>query len=114
MNKGKAPRTAVTCQRYALTRALLRVECGIIWALQITSGHEMRLRCRAQEERACLTGDPAGQQATAMTDMQVDLHLYAGQVHFFGLEAQFCDAIADAMAFFIARFAPVQQPVTTA
>ena len=44
----------------------------------------------------------------------VDLHLYAGQDHFFDQEPQFCDAIADAMALFIARYVPVRLPVTTA
>jgi acetyl esterase/lipase len=53
-------------------------------------------------------------QALEQAGVPVDLHLYAGQDHFFDQEAQFCDAIADAMAFFIARFVPVQQPVTTA
>jgi acetyl esterase/lipase len=43
----------------------------------------------------------------------VDLHLYAGQDHFFDQEPQFCDAIAAAMALFIARYMPVQVPVTT-
>jgi hypothetical protein len=43
----------------------------------------------------------------------VDLHLYAGQDHFFDQETQFCDAIADAMAFFIARYVPVRLAVTT-
>jgi hypothetical protein len=43
----------------------------------------------------------------------VDLHLSAGQDHFFDQEPQFCDAIADAMAFFIARYMPVQRPMRT-
>ena len=53
-------------------------------------------------------------QALEQAGVPVDLYLYAGQDHFFDQEAQFCDAIADAMAFFIARYVPVQQPVTTA
>jgi acetyl esterase/lipase len=52
-------------------------------------------------------------QALEQAGVPVDLCLYAGQDHFFDQEAQFCDAIANAMAFFIARFVPVQQPVTT-
>jgi acetyl esterase/lipase len=53
-------------------------------------------------------------QALEQAGVPVDLCLYAGQDHFFDQEAQFCDAIADAMAFFMARYVPVQQPVTTA
>jgi dipeptidyl aminopeptidase/acylaminoacyl peptidase len=53
-------------------------------------------------------------QALERAGVPVDLYLYAGQDHFFDQEARFCDAIADAMAFFIARYMPVQQPVTTA
>jgi acetyl esterase/lipase len=53
-------------------------------------------------------------QALEQAGVPVDLHLYAGQDHFFDQEPQFCDAIADAMAFFIARYVPVRLPVTTA
>jgi acetyl esterase/lipase len=53
-------------------------------------------------------------QALEQAGVPVDLHLYAGQDHFFDQEPPFCDAIADAMAFFIARYVPVRQPVTTA
>jgi acetyl esterase/lipase len=53
-------------------------------------------------------------QALEQAGVPVDLHLYAGQDHFFDQEAPFCDAIADAMAFFIARYVPVRLPVTTA
>jgi dipeptidyl aminopeptidase/acylaminoacyl peptidase len=53
-------------------------------------------------------------QALEQAGVPVDLYLYAGQDHFFDQEAQFCDAIANAMAFFIARYVPVQQPVATA
>jgi acetyl esterase/lipase len=52
-------------------------------------------------------------QALEQAGVPVDLCLYAGQDHFFDQEARFCDAIAEAMAFFIARYMPVQQPVTT-
>ena len=45
--------------------------------------------------------------------MAVDLHLFAGQDHFFDQEPQFCDAIADEMALFIARYVPAQLAVTT-
>ena len=40
--------------------------------------------------------------------------MYAGQDRFFDEEPPFCAAIADAMAFFIARYVPVRLPVTTA
>jgi acetyl esterase/lipase len=53
-------------------------------------------------------------QALEQAGVPVDLHLYAGQDHFFDQEPQFCDAIVDAMALFIARYVPVQLPVTTA
>jgi acetyl esterase/lipase len=53
-------------------------------------------------------------EALEQAGIPVDLYLYAGQDHFFDQETQFCDAIAHAMAFFIARYVPVQQPVTTA
>ena len=53
-------------------------------------------------------------QALEQAGVPVDLYLYAGQDHFFDQEAQFCAAVADAMAFFITRIVPVQQPVTTA
>lgn len=36
----------------------------------------------------------------------VDLHLYAGQDHFLDQDPQFCDAISDAIALFIARYVP--------
>jgi acetyl esterase/lipase len=52
-------------------------------------------------------------QALEQAGVSVDLHLYAGQDHFFDQEPQFCDAIADAMAFFIARYVPVRLAVTT-
>jgi dipeptidyl aminopeptidase/acylaminoacyl peptidase len=53
-------------------------------------------------------------QALEQAGVPVDLHLYAGQDHFFDQELAFCDAIADAMALFIARYVPVGQPVTSA
>jgi acetyl esterase/lipase len=43
----------------------------------------------------------------------VDLHLYAGQGHFFDQDPQFCDAIADTMAFFMSRYVPARVAVTT-
>jgi acetyl esterase/lipase len=52
-------------------------------------------------------------QALEQAGVPVDLQLYAGQDHFFDQEPQFCDAIADVMAFFIARYVPVQLPVTS-
>jgi acetyl esterase/lipase len=53
-------------------------------------------------------------QALEQAGVPVDLHLYAGQDHFFDQESQFCDAIAEAIALFIARYVPVRLPVTTA
>ena len=41
----------------------------------------------------------------------VDLHLYAGQDHFFDREPHFYQAVADAIALFIARYVPVSEPV---
>jgi acetyl esterase/lipase len=52
-------------------------------------------------------------QALEQAGVPVDLHLFAGQDHFFDQEPQFCDAIADAMALFIARYVPTQASVTT-
>ena len=53
-------------------------------------------------------------QALEQAGVPVELHLYAGQDHFFDQEPQFSAAIADAMAFFMARYVPVQAAVTTA
>jgi acetyl esterase/lipase len=53
-------------------------------------------------------------QTLEQAGVPVDLHLYAGQDHFFDQEPAFCDVVADAMAFFMARYVPVRQPVTTA
>jgi acetyl esterase/lipase len=52
-------------------------------------------------------------QALEQAGVPVDLYLFAGQDHFFDQEPQFCEAIADAMAFFIARFVPARVAVTT-
>jgi acetyl esterase/lipase len=52
-------------------------------------------------------------QALEQAGVPVDLHLYAGQDHFFDQEPQFSAAVADAMACFIARYVPVQAAVTT-
>jgi acetyl esterase/lipase len=52
-------------------------------------------------------------QALEQAGVPVDVHLYAGQDHFFDQEPRFCDAIADAMAFFITRYVPERLPVTT-
>src|SRR5215813_3802694 len=52
-------------------------------------------------------------QALEQVGVPVELHLYAGQDHFFDQEPQFSAAIADAMAFFMARCVPVQAAVTT-
>jgi acetyl esterase/lipase len=43
----------------------------------------------------------------------VDLHLFAGQDHFFDREAHFSRAVVDAMALFISRYVPVpvKEPV---
>ena len=53
-------------------------------------------------------------QALEQAGVPVDLHLYAEQDHFFDQEPQFSAAVADAMAFFMARYVPVQAAVTTA
>ena len=53
-------------------------------------------------------------QALEQAGVPVDLHLYAGQDHFFDQEPQFSAAVTDAMACFIARYVPVQAAVTTA
>ena len=53
-------------------------------------------------------------QALEQAGVPVDLHLYAGQDHFFDQEPQFSAAVADAMVFFIARYVPVQVAATTA
>jgi acetyl esterase/lipase len=53
-------------------------------------------------------------QALEQAGVPVDLHLYAGQDHFFDQESQFSAAVADAMALFIARYVPAAVAVTTA
>ena len=53
-------------------------------------------------------------QALEQAGVPVDLHLYAGQDHFFDQGPQFGEAIADAMACFMARYVPVQATATTA
>jgi len=53
-------------------------------------------------------------QALEQAGVPVDLHLYAGQDHFFDQGPQFCEAIADAMACFMARYVPARVAVTTA
>jgi dipeptidyl aminopeptidase/acylaminoacyl peptidase len=53
-------------------------------------------------------------QALEQAGVPVDLHLYAGQDHFFDQEPQFSAAVAEAMACFIARYVPVRVAVTTA
>ncbi len=52
-------------------------------------------------------------QALEQAGVPVDLLLYAGQDHFFDQEPQFCDAIAAAMALFIARHVRARAVVTT-
>ena len=39
----------------------------------------------------------------------VDLHLYAGQNHFFDREPHFYRAVTDAIALFLARYVPVRE-----
>ena len=41
----------------------------------------------------------------------VDLHLFAGQDHFFDREPHFARAVVDSMALFISRYLPVQEAV---
>jgi acetyl esterase/lipase len=50
-------------------------------------------------------------QALEGAGVPVDLHLYAGQDHSFDQDPQFCEAIADAIALFIARYVPAQAGV---
>jgi acetyl esterase/lipase len=52
-------------------------------------------------------------QALEQAGVPVDLQLYAGQDHFFDQEPPFCDAVAHAMALFIARYVPVRVAVAT-
>jgi acetyl esterase/lipase len=52
-------------------------------------------------------------QALEQAGVPVDLHLYAGQDHFFDQEPQFSTAVADTMACFIARYVPVRATLTT-
>ena len=52
-------------------------------------------------------------QALEQAGVPVDLHLYAGQDHFFDQQPQFSAAVADAMALFMVRYVPVQAAVTT-
>ena len=51
-------------------------------------------------------------QALEQAGVPVNLCLYAGQDHFFDQEPQFSAAIADAMAFFMAQYVPMQHAVT--
>ena len=53
-------------------------------------------------------------QALEQAGVPVDLHLYAGQDHFFDQEPQFSAAVAEAMAFFMARYVPARAAVMTA
>jgi acetyl esterase/lipase len=53
-------------------------------------------------------------QALEQAGVPVDLHLYAGQDHFFDQEPQFSTAVADAMVLFMARYVPAPVAVTTA
>ena len=66
------------------------------------------------------TMDDRVPHATTMTMYQkledagvpVDLHLFAGQDHFFDREAHFAKAVTDAMHLFISRYVPVREAVT--
>ena len=40
-----------------------------------------------------------------------DLHLYAGQDHFFDRDPKFSQAVVDAIALFISRYVPVREAV---
>jgi dipeptidyl aminopeptidase/acylaminoacyl peptidase len=44
-------------------------------------------------------------EALVQADVPVDLHLYAGQDHFFDREPRCGEAVAHAMAFFMDRYA---------
>jgi acetyl esterase/lipase len=52
-------------------------------------------------------------EALERAGVPVDLQLYAGQDHFFDQEPSFSAAIADAMAFFIARYVSARVATTT-
>ena len=43
-----------------------------------------------------------------------DLHLYAGQDHFFDRVPPFCQAVTDAIGLFISRYVPVMETVAAA
>ena len=43
-----------------------------------------------------------------------DLHLYAGQDHFFDRVPPFCQAVTDAIGLFIGRYVPYREPVVIA
>ncbi|MFQ6027174.1 MAG: alpha/beta hydrolase fold domain-containing protein [Dehalococcoidia bacterium] len=47
-------------------------------------------------------------------EVPVDLHLYAGQDHFFDREPHFYQAVCDAIELFISRYVPLREPVASA
>jgi len=51
-------------------------------------------------------------QKLADAGVPVDLHLFAGQDHFFDREPHFYRAVTEAMALFISRYVPVKEAVT--
>ncbi|PKB79814.1 MAG: hypothetical protein BZY88_11265 [SAR202 cluster bacterium Io17-Chloro-G9] len=51
-------------------------------------------------------------EALERAGVPVDLHLYAGQDHFFDREPHFYKAVTDAIAIFISRYVPVREAVT--
>ena len=50
-------------------------------------------------------------EALERVGVPVDLHLYAGQDHFFDREPYFYKAVTDAIAIFISRYVPVREAV---
>lgn len=47
-------------------------------------------------------------EALEQTGIPVDLHLYAGQDHFFDRDPLCSEAVTNAIAFFMARYVQVQ------
>ena len=50
-------------------------------------------------------------QALENAGVPADLHLYAGQDHFFDRNSRFSQAVVDAIALFISRYVPVREAV---
>lgn len=53
-------------------------------------------------------------KALEENEVPFDLHLYAGQDHFFDRVPPFCEAVTDAIDLFISRYVPVRETVPVA